>query len=243
MVGSWAAVDADGSAIGADFADDGVFESYDRSATTCEALGLEPSPWSWIGMWTNDGSPTVPVIGDTTCYPVSGDPQTRGEGVELLFEYEREDDIVVFLPDGTTFVRVDDMIDGVWHRLTDGSHEVTFCSSEASEVECSSVLGLGSGDSVVGEFVGSIVEDCESFDPGICEGAVSVAAGVAALSFSDGAPLGSVEQLLVVQEDGRLDVQWTNVLSGLGDAPTPFHCPWYRTWANAQELPGECTLQ
>jgi len=103
FVGSWVAVDADGSNIAISIGISGRFQARDDDATTCGH-----TRWSWVGDGTFDlsgDSPVFTATGDTFCYRGADGGRTFHNHVTFDFVYDSADDVIEFIIDGTIYSR------------------------------------------------------------------------------------------------------------------------------------------
>jgi hypothetical protein len=133
---------------------------------------------------------------------------------------------------------------GVWHRDNFGdSHEMLVCVGPDDAIECAFFADSDVSPSGRGSFVGAVQDGCDVFDPKVCESAAAVVQGEVLLKDSTGIVIGTVGEQIVLNVDGSMTLVWVDVGEDWsGEAPVPFHCPWYRTWTEAQANPPGCVF-
>jgi hypothetical protein len=106
FVGSWSAVDADGSEIAIVIEPDGRFEAVDTSSTGCRNRGL-PGGWRWEGAGSfndDERGPVFTATGSTYCSTADGEDNIAN-GVTFDFVQQAADQIM-FAADGVIYDRV-----------------------------------------------------------------------------------------------------------------------------------------
>lgn len=130
-----------------------------------------------------------------------------------------------------------------WHRLNDAAsppeHERFGCLVAGDTWNCryDKVPGPGlSWDQTRGTFTGEDTTadwTCPSWFPGVaCDAADTVVTGVGSFAFPRHSGGFSVDQQLLVGDDGRMWIYWTD----------QFVCPWYGTFDEALRSDSACTF-
>lgn len=130
-----------------------------------------------------------------------------------------------------------------WHRLNDAAdppeHERFGCLVAGASWDCryDKVPGPGlSWDQTRGTFTGEDTTadwTCPGWFPGpACDAADTVVTGVGSFTFPRASGGFSVDQQLLVGDDGRLWIYWVDA----------FVCPWYPTFDQALGSPSACTF-
>jgi hypothetical protein len=130
-----------------------------------------------------------------------------------------------------------------WHRLNvhadPPEHERFMCLSSADEWTCRYDKLPGrelSWDQTRGTFSGEDTTadwTCPGWFPAdACDAADTVVTGVASFTFPRASGGFSVDQQLLVGDDGRLWIYWVD----------QFVCPWYPTFSDALVSEGSCTF-
>jgi hypothetical protein len=105
FVGAWDAIDADASQIQIRVDPDGGFESVDSSNLGCLNRGL-PGGWRWTGTGrfsTDERGEVFTATGFTYCTTADGGETQVGDPTFEFFY--RNDDTLVFAPDGVVYTR------------------------------------------------------------------------------------------------------------------------------------------
>lgn len=133
---------------------------------------------------------------------------------------------------------------GVWHRDNNGeSHEMLVCFGPDEALECAFFANTDASPSGRGQFVGSLQGGCDVFDTAACENAAAMVQGQMLMQDATGMVIGTITEQIVLNEDGSMTLVWVDVGEDWsGGAPVPFHCPWYRTWSEAQANPSDCVF-
>ncbi len=135
-------------------------------------------------------------------------------------------------------------IRGVWHRDNFGdTHEMLICWGPDEALECSFLADVEAPRADRGLFVGSLQTGCDVFDPEVCDDVLAVVQGEMSIRGPDGTKTGTVTEQIILNMDGSMTLVWVDTDEGLPDAPVPFHCPWYRTWSDAQANPPDCAFE
>ena len=108
FVGSWEAIDADGTYLVMAILADGSWESANTRSAGCERKGFIYATWSAEGSGTFNlsNTPVFELMMTSYCDPPELEKVVDSPEVNWLFEYRQSADTVVLLADDTTYTRL-----------------------------------------------------------------------------------------------------------------------------------------